>query len=619
MSFVIEVVAGANQIWVNIGDVVASGQHAYNGTGPQTGIVLPGGRLDVGGMIYGVQDNGTIANYGMAIGTVVDVGGVLYDEGITSGTVLAGGTEVLNGGGASATGTVVNGGGNQYVENFANATGTVLNGGGNQYVEDFATANATVLNAGANQYVGNGGIAVDAYVNGGDQQLQYGGTASGTVLGGGEQDVEYGGTASGTVVNSGGKQNVEYGGAAFGTIVNSGGTEIVSAGGSDNGATVSSGGELDVLGGGTATAPTLLPGGSIRVGGTLVLENQVVAVSSGGIVLSSGALMELENAQVSGTLKVSSGATVNAVGGLNVLAGNSGNPIVNFGVIEVENGALVLGGKIVNSGALIADNGILEFVGMVSGGTTVIGNGTVDIQLASSENVTFESGGTGGLELDVASAYTGKVSGFGSNTNQFIDFTHINSAGAAVTYTSSTSNSGVLKVTSGGHTLASIHMVGHYTTANFHPGNDGSGHLEITDPPVVEQKPGNAPATIADDTVLKVKVPDSGKVTFAGPTGTLWLDYPSTFTGKVADFGAQESIDLPGILFGRHTTLGYSENSSHTGGTLSVKDGIHIAKLALLGNYMATSFVTAADGHGGTLITEAPQTTQQPLLSHPHA
>jgi hypothetical protein len=100
-----------------------------------------------------------------------------------------------------------------------------------------------------------------------------------------------------------------------------------------------------------------------------------------------------------------------------------------------------------------------------------------------------------------------------------------------------------------------------------------SGHLEITDPPVVEQKPGNAPATIAADTVLKVKVPDSGQVTFAGPTGTLWLDHPSTFTGKVADFGAQESIDLPGIRFGLYTTLGYSENSSNTGGTLRVTGG----------------------------------------------
>jgi hypothetical protein len=136
-------------------------------------------------------------------------------------------------------------------------------------------------------------------------------------------------------------------------------------------------------------------------------------------------------------------------------------------------------------------------------------------------------------------------------------------------------------------------------------------------PPVVEQKSGNAPATIAADTMLEVKVWDSGKVTFAGPTGTLWLERPSTFTGRVADFGAQESIDLLGIGFGAHMTLGYSENSSETSGILSVKEGTHIAKIALLGNYMAMSFVTTADGHGGTLLTQAAQTGQQPLLTHP--
>jgi len=113
-------------------------------------------------------------------------------------------------------------------------------------------------------------------------------------------------------------------------------------------------------------------------------------------------------------------------------------------------------------------------------------------------------------------------------------------------------------------------------------------------------------------------VPYSGGVTFAGPNGTLWLDKPSTFTGKVADFGAQESIDLPGLPFGVHTTLGYSENSSHTGGILSIKDGTLIAKLALLGNYMVTSFVISADGHSGTLVTDAQQ-AQQPLLAHPQA
>jgi hypothetical protein len=37
----------------------------------------------------------------------------------------------------------------------------------------------------------------------------------------------------------------------------------------------------------------------------------------------------------------------------------------------------------------------------------------------------------------------------------------------------------------------------------------------------------------------------------------------------------------------------------------------------LLGNYMAGSFVTAADGHGGALLAQAGQTGQQPLLTHP--
>jgi hypothetical protein len=51
--------------------------------------------------------------------------------------------------------------------------------------------------------------------------------------------------------------------------------------------------------------------------------------------------------------------------------------------------------------------------------------------------------------------------------------------------------------------------------------------------------------------------------------------------------------------------------ASAVGGILSIKDGTQIAKLALLGNYMATSFVTAADGHGGTVVTEVAQSANQ--------
>jgi hypothetical protein len=60
-----------------------------------------------------------------------------------------------------------------------------------------------------------------------------------------------------------------------------------------------------------------------------------------------------------------------------------------------------------------------------------------------------------------------------------------------------------------------------------------------------------------------------------------------------------------------------SENRGDTGGVLTVKNGSHVAKIALLGNYVAASFVTTADGHGGTLVTEQPLTTET-SLSKPH-
>jgi hypothetical protein len=49
---------------------------------------------------------------------------------------------------------------------------------------------------------------------------------------------------------------------------------------------------------------------------------------------------------------------------------------------------------------------------------------------------------------------------------------------------------------------------------------------------------------------------------------------------------------------------------------LTVSDGRHAASIAILGNFMVTSFVTAADGHGGTLITSTGHS--EPMLARPH-
>ena len=100
-------------------------------------------------------------------------------------------------------------------------------------------------------------------------------------------------------------------------------------------------------------------------------------------------------------------------------------------------------------------------------------------------------------------------------------------------------------------------------------------------------------------------------MTFTGTNGALWLDQPSTFTGKVSGFGAQNVIDLTGIAFNAQTTLGYSANSNKTGGTLSITDGALSAKIALLGNYMASSFAIGSDHHGGTLIIAEASSSSQ--------
>ena len=46
----------------------------------------------------------------------------------------------------------------------------------------------------------------------------------------------------------------------------------------------------------------------------------------------------------------------------------------------------------------------------------------------------------------------------------------------------------------------------------------------------------------------------------------------------------------------------YSGDAS--GGTLTVTDGSHTAQIALLGNYLASTFVASSDGHGGTMVVD---------------
>src|SRR5262249_39084443 len=104
----------------------------------------------------------------------------------------------------------------------------------------------------------------------------------------------------------------------------------------------------------------------------------------------------------------------------------------------------------------------------------------------------------------------------------------------------------------------------------------------------------------------------------AGDTGTLKLANSSSFAGTVAGMSGQDAIDFGYIdpANVQHPTSSGTASS----GTLTVPDGSHTANIALLGDYVASTFVTSSDGHGGTNVVDpsATETSQTSLLVQPH-
>ena len=203
--------------------------------------------------------------------------------------------------------------------------------------------------------------------------------ADGDVVVVAQKIVSTGGAALGAEVGSrsgSGGMTVLAHGFASGTTIGSGGTEFVS-GGTDFSADVKSGGVLQVRAGGSAI---------------------VAAVESGGemIVFSGGSGIGLTVA--------SGGSGIVSAGGVIVLTGGGTSEIdgllVNSGAVLANSGTLLVSGGVVNSGGSLFASGagsLIDVFGAVTGGVTKIGNGVVDFEGSSGENVTFLANGSGGL------------------------------------------------------------------------------------------------------------------------------------------------------------------------------------------------------------------------------
>ena len=220
-------------------------------------------------------------------------------------------------------------------------------------------------------------------------------------------------------------------------------------------------------------------------------------------------------------------------------------------------------------------------------GSATIGTGaTLELTAADSASVTF-AGSTGTLRLDHSSTFSGKISKFTGNGSlsgsDHIDLRDVKYSSVHDSYAN-----GVLTVTDGSDT-AKLNFNGSYTLANFKFASDGSGGTIVYDPPVTPSSGQNSAAL--------------GPVVPSATTGT----------GETPD-----PMDLPGIAFNVQSTLGYLPNSNHTGGIPFLAEGIHNANIALLGNYMASTF-GASDNHGGaTMGAEVGQPHDHSVLSNPH-
>ena len=375
------------------------------------------------------------------------------------------------------------------------------------------------------------------------------------------------------------------------------------------------GSAIELFSAGTVKPTTLEGLGTITLSSASILEGEAGLINVNDTISGSGIIENAAlNNETSGVVDATGGGQLTINTGVSIGPTSGPTAVTNAGTMRADSSSeLFVANGVANSGTLNANNGIVMVAGAVTGTGHAVINGTGDVEFgaASTNLVKFAAGSTGELILDESVKYSGAIAGFG--LHQSIDLADINEATAALSYAPNSPNtSGVLTINDHEGHVAHLKFDGTFSLGEFHLANDGGGGALLTDPPI-----DTSPHTIADGATLEIDNGASGKITFAGPAGTLQLDNPWAFSGKVAGFGGEDQIDLMDVSFGTQTSLGYARSGS-TGGELKVSDGIHTANIALLGNYMASTFATASDGHGGTLITAAPQ-AQQPMLATPHA
>lgn len=552
-----------------------------------------GSTLDVeltvasGGRVIGATDDVSVRNAGETIGITLGSGAVetISSGGIALGTTVNSATVFVDSGGIDSGATL-------YAFSSETVAGTAVG---------TTVSNATL-------FISSGGMVSGATLDGSSIETVYsGGEAIGTTVSSGATLALWGtAIASGYTVESGGTLqllNYTLGGytVSDGVVLDDRGTVFDT--------TVESGGTLSVgtWGGGDAASGIVVEsGGTLSVGGTvsnLTLDSGSVDIMSGGTTFDTTVLS-------GATEHVLGGSVINTninSGGVEDLAGGySFDTTVSGGAVEVLSGVSGVSSAsdtmVLSGGQLIVGTGAIAAYATVAGTEILEGDG-------EDWNSTIESGGLHVVQYRsyyaVLSAGAVEIVSSGGMTT----YTTVSSGGEEIVSSGATASgliisSGGIAVASSGGTTEAAELEGGYQLV-------ASGGIL-------------SGATIAAGTLEVASgatIVAPSEVAFSGG-GTLQLDGDTNSGWHVAGFGTSDQIDLLDIAFvsatkkkDPATELSFTEGANEND-TLTVTDGMHTASIQLLGQYTASEFVAASDGHGGTLITFSATETTTPVATN---
>ncbi len=283
--------------------------------------------------------------------------------------------------------------------------------------------------------------------------------------------------------------------------------------------------------------------------------------------------------------------------------------LINTGTLTINDGALLpLSGIITNTGTIALDStGNEAHLELIQNGITLQGGGQVVLSDSDENLISGTAPSVTLTNMDNTISGTGQL---GAGQMTLINNGTITAIGTHAlvvdTGTNVLTNAGTLEATGSGSLIVNSDIV-----------NSGliwanGGNITINGAVT-----GSGNAMISGAATLELGAESSANVTFgADAAGTLILRDPTGFTGTISGLSSTDHIDLANISYETASvySITYSSNTNIT--TLVITGGTNTDTISLLGNYtINTAWHLSDDGHGGTIVSEAPASPTSELIS----